>query len=86
VAVARAIVAGPTILLADEPTGNLDEKACTAILGLLKALHARFRQTLVLVTHDPRAAAVAQRTIHLDKGRIHDPSETRPSELEEARP
>jgi putative ABC transport system ATP-binding protein len=86
VAVARAVVAGPTILLADEPTGNLDEKAATAILDLLAALHERFRQTLVLVTHDPRAAAVAGRVVHLDKGKIHDPSEARPAALEEARP
>jgi putative ABC transport system ATP-binding protein len=70
VAVARAIVAGPTLLLADEPTGNLDEKAARSVLALLKALHERFGQTLVMVTHDPRAAAVAERTIHLDKGRI----------------
>jgi putative ABC transport system ATP-binding protein len=74
VAVARAIVAGPTLVLADEPTGNLDERACEAILELLKALHERFGQTLVLVTHDPRAAGVAARTIHLDKGRILEPS------------
>jgi putative ABC transport system ATP-binding protein len=70
VAVARAIVAGPALLLADEPTGNLDAKAAEAILGLLKALHERFGMTLVMVTHDPRAAAVAERVIHLDKGRI----------------
>ena len=70
VAVARAIVAGPELILADEPTGNLDEKAALAILDLLRALHMRFHQTLVMVTHDPRAAAAAQRVIHLDKGRI----------------
>jgi putative ABC transport system ATP-binding protein len=70
VAVARAIVAGPTLLLADEPTGNLDAKAAEAILGLLRALHERFGMTLVMVTHDPRAAAVAGRVVHLDKGRI----------------
>jgi putative ABC transport system ATP-binding protein len=70
VAIARAIVAGPTVLLADEPTGNLDEKSCDAVLALLGALHERFGQTLVLVTHDPRAAAAAHRIIHLDKGRI----------------
>jgi putative ABC transport system ATP-binding protein len=72
VAVARAIVAGPELILADEPTGNLDEKAAYAILDLLKELHARFQQTLVMVTHDPRAAAAAERVIHLDKGRITD--------------
>ena len=70
VAVARAIVAGPELILADEPTGNLDEMAASAILDLLKALHTRFGQTLVMVTHDPRAAEAAERVIHLDKGRI----------------
>jgi putative ABC transport system ATP-binding protein len=70
VAMARAIVAGPPLLLADEPTGNLDAKAADGVLGLLKALHQRFGQTLVMVTHDPRAAAVASRIVHLDKGQI----------------
>jgi putative ABC transport system ATP-binding protein len=69
-AVARAIVAGPSLLLADEPTGNLDAKAAGGVLALLRALHERFGQTLVMVTHDPRAAAVAARVVHLDKGRI----------------
>jgi putative ABC transport system ATP-binding protein len=73
VAVARAIVAGPELVLADEPTGNLDEASAHAVMGLLKALHERFHQTLVMVTHDPRAAAAAERIIHLDKGRITDP-------------
>ncbi len=73
VAIARAIVAGPELLLADEPTGNLDERAAKAVLALLSELHQRFGQTLVMVTHDPRAAAVAERVIHLDKGRITDP-------------
>jgi putative ABC transport system ATP-binding protein len=70
VAVARALVAGPRLVLADEPTGNLDETAADAILALLSTLHARFGQTFVMVTHDPRAAAVAARVIRLDKGRI----------------
>ena len=70
VAVARALVAGPRLVLADEPTGNLDEAAAEAVLGLLRALHARFGQTFVLVTHDARAAAAAERVIRLDKGRI----------------
>ena len=69
-AVARAIVAGPSLLLADEPTGNLDAKAADGVLALLRALHCRFGQTLVMVTHDPRAAASAARVVHLEKGRI----------------
>jgi putative ABC transport system ATP-binding protein len=75
VAVARAIVAGPELILADEPTGNLDATAALAILDLLAALHERFGQTLVMVTHDPRAADAAERVIHLDKGRITDQAE-----------
>jgi len=71
VAVARALVAGPDLVLADEPTGNLDETAAEAILALLSTLHRRFGQTFVMVTHDPRAAATAERIVRLDKGRIH---------------
>ncbi|MBL9089160.1 MAG: ABC transporter ATP-binding protein [Planctomycetia bacterium] len=71
VAVARALVAGPDLVLADEPTGNLDETAADAILALLSTLHRRFGQTFVMVTHDPRAAATAERVVRLDKGRIH---------------
>jgi putative ABC transport system ATP-binding protein len=74
VAVARAIVAGPRLLLADEPTGNLDARAADAVLALLSALHRRFGMTLVLVTHDPRAAGTAGRVVHLDKGRIVEPA------------
>jgi putative ABC transport system ATP-binding protein len=70
VAVARALVAGPRLVLADEPTGNLDEAAAGSVLALLSALHRRFGQTFVMVTHDPRAAAIAQRVIRLDKGRV----------------
>jgi putative ABC transport system ATP-binding protein len=70
VALARAIVAGPSLLLADEPTGNLDAKAAGSVLALLGALHERFGQTLVMVTHDPRAAATAARIVHLEKGKI----------------
>jgi len=81
VAVARAIVAGPELILADEPTGNLDEKAAHAILQLLQELHQRFHQTLVMVTHDPRAAAAAGRVIHLDKGRITDTEAVQPGEV-----
>jgi putative ABC transport system ATP-binding protein len=82
-AVARAIVAGPSLLLADEPTGNLDAKAADAVLELLRTLHGRFGQTLVMVTHDPRAAAVAARVVHLDKGRLT--GDERVGSAEEAR-
>jgi len=68
VAIARAIVADPVILVADEPTGDLDAKSAEEILGLLKRLSEEFRKTIVMVTHDPRAAAVARRMVHLDKG------------------
>jgi lipoprotein-releasing system ATP-binding protein len=70
VAVARALVLDPPLVLADEPTGNLDETAAASILALLSALHERFGQTFLMVTHDPRAAATARRVIRLDKGRV----------------
>jgi putative ABC transport system ATP-binding protein len=79
VAVARALVAGPRLVLADEPTGNLDESAAGSVLTLLSTLHRRFGQTFVMVTHDPRAASIAQRVIRLDKGKVLSdgaPSET----------
>jgi putative ABC transport system ATP-binding protein len=71
VAIARAIVSDPTILVADEPTGDLDAKSADEILELLKRLNGEFRKTIVMVTHDPRAAGRAHRMIHLDKGVLH---------------
>ena len=68
VAIARAIVADPKILVADEPTGDLDAKSATEILELMEALNRDFRKTIVMVTHDPRAAAKAHTQYHLDKG------------------
>jgi putative ABC transport system ATP-binding protein len=68
VAIARAIVADPVILVADEPTGDLDAKSADDILGLLRRLSEEFHKTIVMVTHDPRAAAVARKMVHLDKG------------------
>ena len=70
VGIARAIVADPTLLLCDEPTGDLDRKSGDEILDLLQALNARHGKTIVMVTHDPHAAARARRTLHLDKGRL----------------
>ena len=70
VGIARAIVADPTLLLCDEPTGDLDRKSGDEILDLLSALNTRYGKTIVMVTHDPHAAACARRTVHLDKGRL----------------
>jgi putative ABC transport system ATP-binding protein len=70
VAIARAIVADPVAVFADEPTGNLDRTAATATLTLLRRLVDEFGKTMVMVTHDPQAAAVADRVVHLDKGQI----------------
>src|SRR3954463_13641244 len=68
VGIARAIVTDPTLLLCDEPTGDLDRKAGDEILDLLQALNRDHGKTIVMVTHDPHAAARAKRTLHLDKG------------------
>ncbi len=68
VGIARAIVTDPTLLLCDEPTGDLDRKAGDEILDLLQTLNREYGKTIVMVTHDPRAADRAQRTLHLDKG------------------
>jgi len=68
VGIARAIVTDPTLLLCDEPTGDLDRKAGDEILDLLQSLNRDHGKTIVMVTHDPRAAERAQRTIHLEKG------------------
>jgi len=70
VAIARAIVADPRVLLADEPTGNLDRESATATLKLLQRLNAEYGKTFVMVTHDPLAASAAKRQVHLDKGVI----------------
>ncbi|MEW6741403.1 MAG: ABC transporter ATP-binding protein [Planctomycetota bacterium] len=72
VAIARAIVTDPRIIVADEPTGDLDAEAEQAILELLSALNRRFKKTLIMVTHDPAAAAFAQRILYLNKGVLQD--------------
>ena len=71
VAIARAIVSDPNILVADEPTGDLDAKSGAEILELLRRLNEEFGKTIVMVTHDPKAAARAHRMVHLDKGILH---------------
>jgi putative ABC transport system ATP-binding protein len=68
VAIARAVVSDPTVLLADEPTGDLDRKSGEEILTLLDRLNREFQKTIVMVTHDPHAAERAKRRLHLDKG------------------
>jgi putative ABC transport system ATP-binding protein len=68
VAIARAIVADPTFLLCDEPTGDLDRKSADEILNLVEALVKEHGKTVLMVTHDPRAADRAHVTLHLDKG------------------
>jgi putative ABC transport system ATP-binding protein len=70
VAIARAIVSDPLLLLADEPTGNLDAVSAVEVLELLALLNAEFQKTIIMVTHDPRAAQRAHRVLHLDKGRF----------------
>ncbi len=70
VGIARAIVTDPTLLLCDEPTGDLDRKSGDEILNLLHALNREHGKTIIMVTHDPHASARATRTIHLDKGQL----------------
>ncbi len=70
VGIARGIVTDPTLLLCDEPTGDLDRKAGDGILDLLQALNSQHGKTIIMVTHDPHASARASRTVHLDKGQL----------------
>jgi putative ABC transport system ATP-binding protein len=70
VAIARGIVNNPAILLADEPTGNLDSQNSAAVLGVIKDLNQRTGQTILMITHDPEAASYASRTVHIRDGQI----------------
>jgi putative ABC transport system ATP-binding protein len=70
VAIARAVVTDPTLLLADEPTGDLDAKSGTEVLTLLQRLNQEYKKTIVMVTHDPHAAERATRVLHLEKGSL----------------
>jgi putative ABC transport system ATP-binding protein len=70
VAIARAIVTDPTLLVADEPTGDLDRVSAGEVMVLLERLNREFRKTIVMVTHDPRAAEKAHKVMHLDKGEL----------------
>ena len=70
VAIARAIVADPTIILADEPTGDLDRQAAANVMSLLSRLNQELGKTLIIVTHDPKTTEHARKTLHLEKGRL----------------
>src|SRR5947208_2419236 len=72
VAIARALITDPTIIVADEPTGDLDRTTAEEILGLLERLNAELGKTIVMVTHDPKAAEKAHRLVHLEKGVLVD--------------
>jgi putative ABC transport system ATP-binding protein len=72
VGIARAIVTDPTIVVCDEPTGALDSKSADDALNLLELLRSELGKTIIMVTHDPHAAARAQRIVHLEKGRLVD--------------
>jgi putative ABC transport system ATP-binding protein len=72
VAIARAIVSDPTFLICDEPTGDLDRHSAEEVLGLLQTLNRQHGKTIIMVTHDPKAAEYATHTVHLDKGELVD--------------
>lgn len=70
VAIARALVTDPLLVVADEPTGNLDSKSATDVLNILQSLSREANKTVIMVTHDPKAAAFGSRQLHLEKGEI----------------
>jgi putative ABC transport system ATP-binding protein len=70
VAIARAIVSDPRIIVADEPTGDLDRESAADIMGLLQKINRELGRTLIMVTHDPKTTQYAKRTLHLDKGKL----------------
>lgn len=70
VAIARALVTSPSLLVADEPTGNLDSQSAQDVLGILRTLSKTAGKTVIMVTHDPKAAAFGSRSIHLEKGEL----------------
>lgn len=78
VAIARAIVTDPTILVADEPTGDLDRVSAEEILSMMERLNRDMGKTIIMVTHDPRAASRAQKLRHLDKGYLNDAADQNP--------
>src|ERR1700758_4949522 len=79
VAIARAIVSDPTLLVCDEPTGDLDRQSATEVLTLLQQLNRDHGKTVVMVTHDPKAAEYASHTLHLDKGTLVERPQAEPA-------
>ncbi len=77
VAIARALVADPSLLVCDEPTGDLDRHTAEEILGLMRTLNRTQNKTIIMVTHDPKAAEYASRQVHLDKGQLDGVADTR---------
>ncbi|MDF1808780.1 MAG: ABC transporter ATP-binding protein [Phycisphaerales bacterium] len=82
VAIARAIVTDPDIIVADEPTGDLDKKSAHAVMELLQSLNQDLGKTIIMVTHDPKTTLYAKRTLHLDKGRLVKDVEAHQEEVE----
>jgi putative ABC transport system ATP-binding protein len=76
VAIARALVADPSLLVCDEPTGDLDRTTAEEILGLMRTLNQKQKKTIIMVTHDPKAAEYASRQVHLDKGSLLEDQRT----------
>ena len=76
VAIARAIVTDPGIIVADEPTGDLDKPSADAVMQLLQSLNEDLNKTIIMVTHDPKTTQYAKRTLHLDKGRLAEVSDS----------
>jgi putative ABC transport system ATP-binding protein len=81
VAIARSLVTDPALIVADEPTGNLDHNSATEVLTILQSLSKQMGKTVIMVTHDPKAAAYGSRTIHLEKGELVKECTTCPRHL-----
>jgi len=75
-AIVRALVTKPSIILADEPTGNLDTQASHDVIGLLKVLARQYQQTIIVITHDPDIAQMADRIVRIEDGRILEGSDS----------
>jgi len=79
VAIARAIVTDPAIIVADEPTGDLDKPSAHAVMSLLQEFNRELGKTIIMVTHDPNTTQYARRTLHMDKGRLVEQDSTQPA-------